>query len=480
MILPGLLRVRTEAARLHWKTLCQHQLQQIQDGARITADITPRLEGHWISTGCEVRAGPEFITRSYMFHPNGTFKAYQFYYTDHQCTRPGYTLVIKGRIRLLQDSWVTHGATNADYQLHQVTMTFHSEQAMAAILDKMNSSCSCSDCFGRAWSLQTTYEILNARSGWDCTAGLGFAMHELSLVRVEKQVHRQLIKKLFVGDIHTGWAQRTHHRPIGYQRPLQAALHHVHPCAACSIIYQADEHHPPILPAQQELGTHLGGQWASQVCEDRPAVLFLTRYLVFHTSSKTWEGHYTHYSDPACRRPTFLIRAWGRYSEGAPATQVRGGTNFAFTTRRVWVTPLDVTTALLLNSSTTGSCGQDGSWLPGLEQDLSHTNGCLALGIRLPHTEYELVRIEWDQASQRRLLLLGQRPTDGSSPDAPSKRATSYQTPLLQCSEEAVGISKRLKQHQQKETESQGTTAWEGSHLARLALLLVFTELFLN
>eukprot|EP00061_Rhincodon_typus_P018137 g47186.t1 len=449
-----------------------------------------------------------------MFHPNGTFKAYQFYYTDHQCTRPGYTLVIKGRIRLLQDSWVTHGATNADYQLHQVTMTFHSEQAMAAILDKMNSSCSCSDCFGRAWSLQTTYEILNARSGWDCTAGLGFAMHELSLVRVEKQVHRQLIKKLFVGDIHTGWAQRTHHRPIGYQRPLQAALeqsnlnpefsmdnqtpseikrphsgqntvfpfslscgqHHVHPCAACSIIYQADEHHPPILPAQQELGTHLGGQWASQVCEDRPAVLFLTRYLVFHTSSKTWEGHYTHYSDPACRRPTFLIRAWGRYSEGAPATQVRGGTNFAFTTRRVWVTPLDVTTALLLNSSTTGSCGQDGSWLPGLEQDLSHTNGCLALGIRLPHTEYELVRIEWDQASQRRLLLLGQRPTDGSSPDAPSKRATSYQTPLLQCSEEAVGISKRLKQHQQKETESQGTTAWEGSHLARLALLLVFTE----
>ncbi|XP_067856803.1 protein APCDD1-like isoform X2 [Heptranchias perlo] len=468
---------RLHSERLHWEPPCQHQLRHPQDGARITAVIPPRLEGQWVSTGCEVRPGPEFITRSYIFYLNGTFKAYQFYYADHQCTSPTYTLVIKGKIRLRQASWVTRGATEADYRLHQVGIAFHDGQAMAAILERANRSCGEIGRFGRARTPGTTYGILNGRTGRECVAGLGFAMHELGLVRVEKQVRRweQEVQELFLGDIHTDWAQRTRHRPTGYQRPLQAALRHQHPCAACGIIYRADERRPPILPAQPEVPVLLGGQWASRGCEGRPAVLFLTRYLAFR--GRTWEGRYAHFSDPACRQPTFLVHAWGDYSEGTPSARVGGGTDFAFTVTRAQVTALDVATASLLNISAGGSCGEAGSWLVGLEQDVTHTNGCLALGIQLPHTEYQLVRIESDPG-RRRLLFLGERPTDGTSPGAPGKRATSYQAPLLQCSGEAQGTTMQMRQYHRGEPRSHGT--WQSPWTVGLGLLMAFAELFLN
>ncbi|KGL83117.1 Protein APCDD1-like, partial [Tinamus guttatus] len=365
-------------------------------------------------------------------------------------------------------------------------LVFHSRRAMREVAAWVNgtSGTGCSGFLpaGRSWAPGALYEVLSAKTERDCTAALGFAMHELSLVRVEKHYQAlprpggRLLEELYLGDIHTEWGERLHYRPTGYQRPLQNAVHHVHPCPACGIIYRADEHHPPILPAQAELPMQLGGSWVSTHCEVRPAVLFLTRYFIFHGSNHTWEGYYYHYSDPLCKQPTFTIYASGHYTQGIPSSKVRGGTELAFKVTQARVTPMDQVTVMMLNSSEPGSCGLTNSWRAGMEQDITPTNGCLALGIKLPHTEYELFKTEQD-AKDRSLLFIGERPTDGSSPDRPDKRPTSYQAPLVQCAGASEEFSKYLSL---KYLGKQGASGNEALKPLPVAFLLFVALQFLR
>ncbi|XP_075997581.1 protein APCDD1-like [Genypterus blacodes] len=416
---------------LQWEPNCHYR--HLQDSMRVTADVPPRLDGSWVSTRCEVRPGPEFLTRSYAFHPSRQFKALQHYYADSGCEDPAYSLVIRGKLRLRQASWITRGGTEAEHHLTKVGVVVHSPAAVQRLASQLPPACM-SMSLGRAVPGKL-YELYNTRAGRTCLGALGISMMEMSLVRVETQhhSHRGKIQELFLGDIHTDWTQRTHYRPTGYQQPLQNAMHHIHPCPVCALVYRSTEQRPPVLPHAHKASLPLAGRWISQRCEARPAVLFLTRDFTFDPNQHAWEGIYRHYSDPACLQPTFTLTASGHYAQGNPSSKVSGASEFVFKVTQVRVTAWEESTAKVLNGSRPGKCGQAGSWVVGVEQDLTPTDGCGVLGIKLPHKEYELFKTERNHRKHP-LLFIGERPTDGSSPDRPQRRPTSFQVPMVLCS----------------------------------------------
>lgn len=65
----------------------------------------------------------------------------------------------------------------------------------------------------------------------------------------------------------------------------------------------------------------------------------------------------------------------------------------------------------------------------GVRRDVTPSEGCPTLGITVPTTEYELVRLELD-ASGQALLYLGQ---SEQKKGEKKLRPTSFQPPLLQC-----------------------------------------------
>ncbi|KAI4826602.1 hypothetical protein KUCAC02_030045 [Chaenocephalus aceratus] len=100
--------------------------RHLQDRVSITADIPPRLDGTWVSTRCEVRPGPEFITRSYNFHPSRHFTALQHYIqTPTPELPPG----------------ITRGGTEAEHHLSKVGIVVHSLAAKQRLSSRLPSSC---------------------------------------------------------------------------------------------------------------------------------------------------------------------------------------------------------------------------------------------------------------------------------------------------------------------------------------------------
>jgi len=72
---------------------------------------------------------------------NNTFRLLQYHYGDESCTVPLYTLTVRGRYRLTGRSWVTPGATEAEYTLTRVTVTAQSAEVAEELATRVNTTC---------------------------------------------------------------------------------------------------------------------------------------------------------------------------------------------------------------------------------------------------------------------------------------------------------------------------------------------------
>lgn len=397
----------------------------------------------------------------YHFTEKSHFDIHQYHYNDSLCLEPKYSIVARGRYKLGHQSWIVRGGTEVEYTLSGVAVTPYTHAAAEEIAHALNASC---DGFAerrlKPFQKYNIYKYVQVngligtvkaegerteREGHvvvdrDCTAALRFAAHELQLLRLELRRRRggsDVTKSLFLGDIHTDPAQRLFYRPTSYQDPLVPA-NQKQACPLCRLMANSNDIRPPSLSRRRhhdddlDIARYLTGEWHSMRCETRPLGVFLVRHLAFSRDNRTWTAHYRHYADPYCHRETFTVVARGHYTAGSPAHRIHNTRHFTFDVHAVYVTPHD--TRLLQTLQTDISCGTRDLWKLDARQEVTRTNGCATLGITVPQRQYELVKVE--RGREHVKLYLGQSPTDGGNPVSPERRPSSFQAPLVQCSDE--------------------------------------------
>jgi hypothetical protein len=202
-------------------------------------------------------------------------------------------------------------------------------------------------------------------------------------------------------------------------------------CSVCHNVANSDDFIPPELPLLEPLPMDLPGEWVSMRCETRPNGMFLTRQFQFEQDQRTWLGYYRHFTDPVCREPAFTIFAWGTYYAGPESTIVDGSYNYDFKVIQIKITPQDMPTVRALNSNDRDDCGKSGSWELNRQQDVTATNGCTTLSLRVPYIEHEILKTTVHH--KKTWLYFGGRPSDGKGPTTPRRRPTSFQDPLVKC-----------------------------------------------
>nr|CAD7462722.1 unnamed protein product [Timema tahoe] len=240
-------------------------------GEPLRQQIFQQVPRKLLSVACEVRPGPEFVLRSYTFMKNNSFKLLQFHYEDEWCSLPLYTITARGRVWLRENSWVTRGATEAEYTLERATVTAHSAGVAAELARRVNTTCPGQ--VRRRWKPYRYSTLLthsreyvvyslpgededdntisnqhppvviphprreNTLTGRlrlmhtedvDCLSALHAVFHELQLVRVHRRPpgppdSRYPRHELLLGDLHSRPELRSQYRPTAFQTPLLRA-----------------------------------------------------------------------------------------------------------------------------------------------------------------------------------------------------------------------------------------------------------------
>ncbi|VEN47652.1 unnamed protein product [Callosobruchus maculatus] len=460
-------------------------LAAIEDHRTVVETSHKLLTGTWVSEGCEVRPGPQFVLRSYTFDSDGRFMLIQHHYWDNSCSSPQLSIICNGRIQL-RTSLVQPGAASGLIRISNITIIPQDKNA-ANELERV-SKIECPGQYSKAWRQYAEHTVYDSRydekkktfnlwtSAYDqslnsrgnnvhssdisCLGALKWAFNELKLLKVQlrpiiqdpKKKSKLMKMELLLGDIHSNYRLREYHMPTSFQVPLVKQIkeettvfvnRHGYTITNTNTVPVmntfTDSKTPPHLLEKPPLPPYIWGEWTSTRCEVRPMGLYLTRRFSFYSEDKTWIGDHEFYSDPYCKIPKFTVTAAGHYSLKGPSKSIKGASNIDFHIEKATLTVLDQ--KMIYNMRLPGLCGQ-GTWQVGVAQDLSVTKGCPQLGIILPSVQYDIIKIEMDYKGQC-LLFLGQVETDTlhSSTD---QRPSAFQLPLVKCGEVA-GYSQSLR-----------------------------------
>ncbi|KAJ3663253.1 hypothetical protein Zmor_007556 [Zophobas morio] len=433
------------------------------------------LAGTWISEGCETRPGPEYVLRWYTFSHEGEYNLVQHHYWDDSCSSPKLTVVSYGRITL-RNSLVQPEAANGLAKPTNITV-IPQDGAAVDVLNKLVAR----ECPGQYWKSwkrgeeHLVYDNRQDRRGtfnlWShsyqpitnhqpihrphlgqtagdisCLGSLKWAFNELKLLKIqfrpiyETHKHpRHVEMELLLGDIHTNKRRREFYSPTSFQVPLlrhtkgeNFTLHKhqfmVINSNTLSANFMTNVKTPPHLIEKPHLPPYIWGEWTSSRCESRPLDVYLMRHFSFYEDDLQWVGEHKFFSDPFCTYPKFIVTAAGHFTIVGDSHAMKGVSDVDFQIERASLTALDQ--RVITEMRLPGFCGI-GQWKVNVPKELATTKGCLYLGISIPSTRYDILKLEMDYKGSW-LLFLGQADTS-NFPNSENERPTAFQLPLMKC-----------------------------------------------
>ncbi|XP_058797193.1 uncharacterized protein LOC131667647 [Phymastichus coffea] len=334
---------------------CDIAIREIvnEDRATIVDESATRLHAVWISQECEIRVGPEFVIRKYIFFENGTFVLMRHYYAEESCSIATHTVTARGVIKLHDNSLNTPGATEARYHLDTVHVSPLNRQVAHKLGHRVNVSCGPQPRW-RPYVAQLIYEraperfwqgprynslqgqsavssgihsgILRSKTV-NCLAPLGIDFDELKLLRVQRKptgfrsakfgAADKTRVELYLGALPQDQASKRSHRPSSLQPIALLRTDTIHNCPICGAISRGTENSPPLLHEVVALPAILGGSWISTSCESHPGGVFLRRQLRVYGGDKLWTGRWDFFNDPRCVNFLYSITAAGSYVQRA-------------------------------------------------------------------------------------------------------------------------------------------------------------------
>lgn len=177
-----------------------------------------------------------------------------------------------------------------------------------------------------------------------------------------------------------------------------------------------------------DTATKMIGKWESINGEERPnpwgGTYYLKRYFI--NSKNEANTRLVFYTDESYSALNVTIEVAGPYHFIKPSDFVEGAVETDFEFVRIAVTPHSQAMVDMLNGMPAPYLK---TWTANLKQEVA-VSGQGIMGIIIGgYKEYDLVKAEDD------LLYYGERPSDGTAPDSPEKRAGALQVPLKKVTE---------------------------------------------